>query len=314
MNIKQLRSFRKVVELGSMTKAAEALHIAQPALGQQIRSLEDSLGLPLLMRHSRGVSLTPAGSLLFERSEKILQLVAETERDITALGSLRKETLTVGLPPSIALLLGAELMLQIGERIPDLFLSLHEGPSFELVDGVLAGKLDLALAHEVDDAPNLRKTPMLDDELLLIGAPDLVKTESPIDFAEAMAHDIALSGPRDIIRRLVEKTAAERGLSFRLRYEVQSIPALREVALKGLACVIMPYGTAVRELKAGTLVGRPIVNPTILRTLYLVQPLKQDGSGSASHAGFLAILNELVVQLEQMIAPHSHFHPGFVPA
>src|SRR5262249_1965880 len=101
INLRQLKYYAKVAEVGNITRAAEQLSVAQPALGLQIRQLEQELGVELLTRHSRGVVPTEAGSLLLERARGILAMVEETKRDVRALGGARSETLTLGLTPSI---------------------------------------------------------------------------------------------------------------------------------------------------------------------------------------------------------------------
>src|SRR6185369_236810 len=80
MTLRQLRYFTRIVEAGNITRAAEQLYVAQPALGMQIRQLEESLGVELLERHSRGVSPTRAGQALYERACEILRLVHEAEQ------------------------------------------------------------------------------------------------------------------------------------------------------------------------------------------------------------------------------------------
>ena len=84
MNLRQLKYFVEVVEAGNMTRAAEQLHVAQTALGMQIRQLEEDLGVALLVRHSRGVEPTKAGSLLHTRAVSILKEVEETRKDVRA--------------------------------------------------------------------------------------------------------------------------------------------------------------------------------------------------------------------------------------
>ena len=81
MNLRQLKYFVGVVEAGNMTRAAEQLHVAQTALGMQIRQIEEDLGVALLVRHSRGVEPTKAGNLLLSRALEILRLVEETRKE-----------------------------------------------------------------------------------------------------------------------------------------------------------------------------------------------------------------------------------------
>ncbi|MFY9734197.1 MAG: LysR family transcriptional regulator, partial [Rhodoplanes sp.] len=111
----------KVVEVGNMTRAADQLRVAQPALGLQIRQLEDDLGVALLVRHSRGVVPTEAGRLLYDRAVAILAQLAEARGEVAALGRGSRETVTLGLSPSLMLLVGSDLMVNARRVIPDVF-------------------------------------------------------------------------------------------------------------------------------------------------------------------------------------------------
>lgn len=309
INLKKLRNFCKVVEVGNLTKAAEQLHIAQPALGQQMRQLEESLNVPLLIRHSRGVAPTEAGSLLFERALKIMQLISDTEQEVARLGGATQEIVTLGLTPSITLVLGSELLIQARERIPGVFLSLVEDVSYELEEAMAEGKLDLALAYEVGERPGLSRTAVLDEDLLFLTAPQLSDSEEPISFAEAMTHNLALTSKRDTVRHLIDAAAARTGLRVPMVFEVQSIPALRDIALRGLAACIMPYGTAINELKRGALVGRRIVDPAITRTLYLFRPTGKPAF--LNEVALAALIRDMIVLLKDAIGPLARYHPDF---
>ncbi|MGO4287365.1 LysR family transcriptional regulator, partial [Bosea sp. TAB14] len=107
-----------------MTKAAEQLNVAQPALGLQIRQLEQDLQTELLLRHSRGVVLTQAGELLLERARRILQEVEDAKRDVRALAGNDQEMLTMGLTPSIMLQIGPDLLIDAKNGMPSVSLSL----------------------------------------------------------------------------------------------------------------------------------------------------------------------------------------------
>ncbi|MGE0315145.1 MAG: LysR family transcriptional regulator [Lautropia sp.] len=99
MNLRQLKYFVKVVEAGSMTRAAEQLFVAQPALGMQIRQLEEDVGVALLDRHSRGVTPTRAGALLLERARAILALVEQARSEVSACDRGRAKRCASGSRP-----------------------------------------------------------------------------------------------------------------------------------------------------------------------------------------------------------------------
>ena len=114
INLKQLRFFVKVVEVGNITRAAERLHLAQTALGQQLRQLEDSLGVQLFVRHSRGITLTQPGEVLYKHAISILQSVNAARRDVIASNGPPTEKINLGVTPSVLNLIGRASCREIG--------------------------------------------------------------------------------------------------------------------------------------------------------------------------------------------------------
>ena len=135
MNLRQLECLVRVIECRSMTRAAEALHVAQPALGAQIKLLEQELGVPLLVRHSRGVSATEAGRLLHTHAVSILRSVQEARKDVMSLAGKAAEALRFGMTPSLMQIIGPGLAERAADRAPGTPLSLSEDMSH-----VLAGR------------------------------------------------------------------------------------------------------------------------------------------------------------------------------
>jgi len=260
-----------VIEVGNITRAAEQLNVAQPALGLQIRQLEQELGVDLLVRHSRGVLPTEAGRILFDRANTILQLVQETQQEIKSLGTIEREVVALGLTPSIMLQIGSDMLLDARESMPGVFLSLSEELSFVLVEALERGELDLAFAYEVTERPGLVLQPILREELVYVAAPSKAPAGETITFSEALNQDLVLAGEKDSIRRLVEASAERLSLPVHVPFEAQSVSAMKAVVSRGASASIMPYGTAIEELKRGMLVSRRITEPAITRTLYLIR-------------------------------------------
>lgn len=295
INDRQLRYFVKVVEVGNMTRAAENLHIAQPALGIQIRQLEELLGTPLFERHSRGVSVTSAGQRLYERAGTILRLMKEAESEIKALGKNWQETLTLGVTPSIMRLVGSDIINAVRRDLPGVFLSLVEEPSFVLESGLQRGEIDLALTYELPETTAVDRTPMMVEELLLITRPDQAPASEVVPFANLLNMELVLAHSKDSIRILVEDAARDSGLTVKVAYEVQSLQATRQVILEGWAASILPYGTVANELSSGKLVSRRIKNPRLRRTLYLARPA---GRGQfVNEDGIMKLMRSVVKQL-----------------
>ena len=109
MDIRQLRTFVHVAELGSFSKAADRLHIAQPALSRQIRLLESELKAALFIRHGRGVRLTDAGTLFLDRASGILRQIEQARADVAAEAGDVSGEVSIGVPPSVGIVLTGHL-------------------------------------------------------------------------------------------------------------------------------------------------------------------------------------------------------------
>lgn len=274
MNLRQLKYFVKVVEVGNMTRAAESLFVAQPALGMQIRQLEEDLGVALLVRHSRGVEPTPAGALLHTRALAILKLVDETRNDVSAQDRHGSEAIRLGLTPMLMLVVGPELVVKVRDRIPQVFLSLVEEMSHVLVDTLSRGEIDFALAYDVPNLPHLRRTELLREDLVLVALPR-ARNGEPVAFAEVMEESLIMPESGDRVRDLVVRTARELGLEPKIALEVRSVPAIKNLIFRGVGVGILPYGSVLEELRSGKLDARQIISPALRRTLSLASSNKR---------------------------------------
>jgi LysR family nitrogen assimilation transcriptional regulator len=246
--------------------------VAQPALGLQIRQLEQDLRTELLLRHSRGVVLTEAGKLLLERARRILQEVEDARRDVQALSGSDQEMLALGLTPSIMLQIGPDLLLDAKDVIPSVSLSLVEELSHGLVLALERGEINAAFAYGVDEPrAGIERRAIFEEELLFVTAATGETLPPTITLAEALNHDLVQAGERDMVQRLLKIAAEKFSIPLRVPYEAQSIPAMRTLVVRGAAASVMPYGTAIEELRAGKLVGRRISDLPVKRTLYLIK-------------------------------------------
>jgi LysR family nitrogen assimilation transcriptional regulator len=294
INLRQLRYFAKVVEVRNITRAAEQLHIAQPALGLKIRQLEELLGVNLLHRHSRGVDPTPAGELLYKRAYAIFNMLEQTRRDVEKFGQRVCQHLVLGLTPSLVVLIGAEAAMTARQQLDNVSISLREEPSFALVDAVEAKEIDVAMAYAVAERPGIHLTPVLHEELLLITRPDQAPAEDIVTLEQVLDRELATGGKRDAGRRTLEAAAKERGLPVEIAYEMQSIAGLREIVMRGVAATVLPYGTVAHEIANGELVARRITNPVLMQTLSIVRRAPEAGAPVLDESHLDAYLQQLV--------------------
>jgi LysR family transcriptional regulator, nitrogen assimilation regulatory protein len=277
INLRQLQYFARVVETGNITRAAEKLYVSQPALGLQIRQLEQELGVSLLSRHSRGVSPTRAGQILYERACEMLRILEETERQVAAAGRSEREGIVLGLTNGFANLVGRDLVQQARRDLPGVNLSLVEERSVVLVDALERHEIDIALAYEVHERPGLLRVPLLDEETLFVSAVDAPagKAMDSIEFAELARQPLVMPGPRDGVRQQVLATAKRLALPLDVMLDVSSVSMMKNMVASGDACAVMPYGNVIGDIEAGRIRGRRIVNPPLKRTLYLVRSFQR---------------------------------------
>ena len=143
MNLKQIEYFVSVAELGSFSKAARALNVAQPALSRQVRALETDLREPLLLRNGRGVTLTEAGQRLLDHGSGLLQQVAQIREEMGAKRGEPVGRITIALPPSMARQLTLPLIDSFRRELPKANLAVVEGLSADIAEWIATGRVDL---------------------------------------------------------------------------------------------------------------------------------------------------------------------------
>ncbi|MDI6028793.1 LysR substrate-binding domain-containing protein [Corticibacterium sp. UT-5YL-CI-8] len=275
MNLRQLRYFAKIVELGNITRAAEQLYVAQPALGLQIRALENDLRVSLLVRHSRGVTPTAAGELLYKRATEILRAVSDAKKEISSFGGPEHESIVLGLSPGVMNLLGRDILVEAREHLPGVSLSLVEEMSYVLIEALERDEVDIALAYEAPERPGLIRVPIIEEELLFISAnPITPDNGDTIDFTTLIRQPLALATGKDVVRQLFGAAAERLTVMPNIAFEASSVGVMKNLVSSGAAASIMPYGTVINELERSQLHSCRISNPTLKRTLYLIRPTR----------------------------------------
>jgi LysR family nitrogen assimilation transcriptional regulator len=276
VNLRQLKYFVGVVDVGNMTRAAEQLRVAQTALGMQIKQIEDDLGVSLLTRHSRGIEPTKAGKLLYERALEILKLVEDTRKDVIAAESGPAEAIRLGITPALMAAIGPDIVLTARQEMPHVFLSMAEAMSHILTGMLERGEVDFILGYDTPDHPQFARSALMQDDLFLVTKPG-GGAKRTVGFAEAISADLAMPESGDAVRNAVLRVAKNLGYDLKVAYEVRSISAMKTLVLRGEAASILPLFSVAEEVCAGALEARQIESPAISRTLYLTSR-RQAGS------------------------------------
>jgi LysR family nitrogen assimilation transcriptional regulator len=270
MDFRQLRYFAKVAELGSFTAAAQELHVSQPALGMQIKKLEEEVGAQLLARHSRGAAATPAGAILLAHARDILQRVELARNAVRRYGDGKTATFRVGVTPSI----GRALAIKMLERATDypgtVELLIVQAFGDALADLMRQGKLDFAFTHRDLSDETWAAIPLIVEKPHIFAHPRLLDPlPDPVNFAVVAGMPLVLDGRGAFNRSRYSAIAETWNVPLADAIEVDAIDMLRELVLKGNRCSVAPFALFADEVREGKLSVRGIDEPRLTRKLLL---------------------------------------------
>lgn len=270
---RQLNSFITIARKGSISRAAEALCIAQPALSRQVRLLEESLDVKLFARHGRGVVLTAEGELLLRRGEQLLQQLEETAEAVTAMSGEVTGQVVFGLIPSVVHALSGDIIEAFRHRFPKVLLIVEEAMSGTLQELIEKKRVNLAITYEPFQRRNLRCKPLMEEQLYLIGpANSSIGNTTKISLRRALQFPMALPGPNHSLRIMLEKAANKLELPLLLDTEVNTLPLQIDLVRRGLAHTVLPLATVLPHINRDELTACPITSPHLTRRLVLATP------------------------------------------
>ena len=276
MELKELRNFMRVAHAGSVSRAAQELRLAQPALSRQISKLEHELGTPLFSRHGRGMRLSAAGSRLLERAEAIAQLVQQTREEIREDRSPERGRLVLGVPPAAGRLIVPYFVERFRKAWPETTLHMREGVASSLQEWLVEKRIDLALLHNPPHLEALELTPLLTERMFVIGPPRHRLKQRPhsktFRIRDLGALPLILPNGAHANRRLVENAALEHGVRLRIMVEADSVAFAKTMVERGLGYTILAYAAVQDELASGELTVYPIVRPALSVRVCIVTP------------------------------------------
>ena len=264
METRKLANFVKIVDIGNITKAAAALHIAQPALSQQVASLEAEFKQQLLVRGKQGVTPTAAGLTLYRHAMAILPLVDRTREAVAASGATPRGRVSIAIAPhSMAATLAPAIVRAVRERYPEIVLHITEIFGGVLSEAVISGALDIALIYEPGPIRGVSFTTLTEEDLFVVGrAASLPASGGEVPFIEVVGLPLLLPERNHTIRQMVEAECAALGQRLNVVSEVESIPSLVRVVDAGLGWTVMPEGAIRAYFADDRFQSWRIVEPT----------------------------------------------------
>jgi DNA-binding transcriptional LysR family regulator len=237
LTLQQLTYFLAAVEHGSFSAAADALHMAQPSLSEQIRRLEAELGVPLFTRVGRGLVLTEAGGLLRPHAERTLAEAQAAVESVREVRSLTGGTVAFGFFGSAHHYLLGGLVQDFRTRHPDVRVRAIGQNSAEVADAVRNGELEGGLVVLPIDDGGLDVRPVLRDELLYVSA-DPARVAEPVTIEQLARAPLILYDARwasvDPARRQLRERAQQAGVTLEPLIEVEYVTAALDLAARGL--------------------------------------------------------------------------------
>lgn len=296
MDIRQLKTLVHVAELGSFSRAAKRLRIAQPALSRHIRMLESELDASLFERNSRGVKLTDSGKMFLQHASTILRQLESARASVAQSSRTISGHVDFGMPQSAGVLLAVPLIERFRISYPQVSLRLVEGVGSIVHDWMVNAQLDVGVIYNPDGSSQLMTQPLWTEDLHVVGPPSMFRRGETISFAKAAAREFTLPAMGNGLRGLVESYARELNVTLKILIEADAQRIQKDLAQRGTACTILPRASVEEDIRIGKLSSARIVEPVIPRTLALALPSDRPVSRAGRRLGRMIaeIATELV--------------------
>jgi LysR family transcriptional regulator, nitrogen assimilation regulatory protein len=296
MDLKQLEYFVRVAELGSFSRAAGQMGLTQPMLSRQVRALEVSLRQSLLLRNGRGARPTESGKLLLEHAKGILHQVALARENLHAQRGALSGRVSIGLPPSLSKLVTVPLALAFLAQLPQVQLSLTEGFSVAMLDGLRLGNLDMALLYNPGTSVDLEQSLLHEQALVLVSRleqsgtkADAAQSNQIIGLTKVAAMPLILPSRPNAFRQLLDQEVSRLGLTPKIVIEVDGLNAILSLVQEGIGHAVLPRHTLAQfaaSAPAAFLI-RPIAQPQLMSRLVLATPAQRPSTLSQQKARLL---------------------------
>lgn len=284
IELRQLRYFLVIVEQQSLTRAAGVLRVAQPALSGHVRRMEAHLGAALLLRTPRGVQPTEAGQALARHARLILDQLALAEEEIRGQRDDPAGLVRLGLPGTVGQILAVPLIRAVRARHPRIELRVAEAMSGFVRDWLKEGRIDIAVLYEDAAGPGLSAERLLEEELVVVGAPARAAgmPDGSLPLARALQADLILPGEGHGLRALLEREAAALGQSLATVIDVDSYQNIKALVAGGMGWSILPRNAVAAEAAQGTLRLWPVCEPPLRRHVHLVHAAGRPVTGAVT--------------------------------
>lgn len=270
MDVKQLKALVTIVEVGSVTRAAELLHLVQPAVTRQIRTLEHELGVALFERTHLGMRPTKAGSSLAERARRVLTELDRARAELAPTPGRVTGIVTVGLLESTAELLAEPLARAVKRTHPGIELRLLTAYSGHLQRWLDDGDLDLSLLYNLTSTPSLNMTALVHERLWAVAPPEVgLSPTRPVRFADVAEQPIVMPTPGHGLHSLITTGARQAGVEINAAVHTNSMNLQKQLVRGHHGWTILPAVGIADDIAGGALSAAPLCEPEIWRSIVL---------------------------------------------
>ncbi|WP_114011622.1 nitrogen assimilation transcriptional regulator NAC [Cohaesibacter intestini] len=271
MDSKRLSYFVKIIDKGSLTRAADALNIAQPALSQHLISLENQFKQQLVIRGRHGVTLTDAGKALYRHAQIILKQMEHMSYDVTAASKVLSGSVSVGLAPySTTSTLSLSLLKEVKRQHPEIMLHINDNFGSIFSELVMNGRMDLALIYDPGMMRGVNFQQVAVEELFFITRRSQSRPNDGADeisLASLESEPLLLPSRIHLLRTLVDSAFEKSNVTPTIVAEIESMETLGAAISEGIGSTILPWSAASRMTDFKRLTLRPIKKPKIEATI-----------------------------------------------
>ena len=270
IEFRQLRYFVAIVDAGSLTRASKFLHIAQPALSQQMVDLEVTVGCQLLHRSVKGVTPTEAGQAVYRHAQSLLRMRDQTQSVARGANERVAGRVRVGLPSSVALKLAAPLVTHLIERFPEIIIELYETTSTYLAAQLLDERVDLGLLVNTLTGPGLITCALLEEKVYFVQAKgrSAPTQKNYVRLTDLVDIPMVLTTRAATLRQLIDLACVNANIELPVKAEASSIQTLLTIVEGGSLATLVPHSALSLQRTTHLLQSWPLL-PVISRPVSL---------------------------------------------
>lgn len=275
MNLRSLEYFISVAQLGSFSRAAEQLRIAQPAISRQIQGLEYELGVELLRRTRKGAELTGAGHFFLQRIIPVLEELKQAKDVLAAQSRARVEDIVIGLTTGEGLTVASTLIRRWKETFPAANLRIVEGLAPLINSGLRDGSFDLGVSPEPLEFDGIWTLPMFKEPLVLIASRDPGHALPPVpdgpitDMGFLLRLPLISPSAPNPLRGNIKALAVAHGVEANISLELDSMSIIKDLVRRGIGYALTTYAHIANEIEHQMLRVIPVDSPDCWRNVSL---------------------------------------------